>query len=433
MSTMKTRAAILVSGLMLQIWLLSPVYALDKLTLERAITLAANNDHRSSQLQQLEMSAQEMSKSSGQLPDPVIKIGAKNLPTDTFSFDQEPMTQFSIGISQQFPPGDSLLFKQEINALEAGVWSAKENLRKLEVRKLTRQSWFETYYWQNAIRVLETDKVLFQQLLQITHSLYSVGKKQQQDVLGAELEISRLHERIIQAHENLQLSKLQLARWTGDTNSMVSVSDRYEPIVAPFSMQPSPNELSQILVRHPLLQQMDKKVEQSKKSVELAEQSYKPRWGIDAAYGYRDGENFDGSERADFFSVMVNVDMPIFVDKRQDKSVSSKRYARAAQQAGYLDLLREQTIALLTQYEKWKQLKLRRQLYEESMLSQSTSQTKATLNAYQSDATDFSELMRAYLGNQRTQLDYQRLIANEQQILAELHFLYGSEYPVPGV
>ncbi len=41
------------------------------------------------------------------LPDPMLSLGFANLPTDTFDFDQEPMTQFKVGVSQVFPRGDS--------------------------------------------------------------------------------------------------------------------------------------------------------------------------------------------------------------------------------------------------------------------------------------------------------------------------------------
>jgi hypothetical protein len=37
------------------------------------------------------------------LPDPVLRLGAANLPTDSFAFNQEAMTQFQVGLSQAIP------------------------------------------------------------------------------------------------------------------------------------------------------------------------------------------------------------------------------------------------------------------------------------------------------------------------------------------
>ena len=40
---------------------------------------------------------------AGALDDPRLGIGVANLPTDTFSFNQEPMTQKQLFIAQKFP------------------------------------------------------------------------------------------------------------------------------------------------------------------------------------------------------------------------------------------------------------------------------------------------------------------------------------------
>ena len=44
---------------------------------------------------------------AGSLPDPKLNIAAGNLPLDTFDVNQEAMTQFTVGVSQAFPRGDS--------------------------------------------------------------------------------------------------------------------------------------------------------------------------------------------------------------------------------------------------------------------------------------------------------------------------------------
>mgnify|MGYP002067641612 CR=1 FL=1 len=50
---------------------------------------------------------------AGALEDPRLGIAVLNLPTDTFRFDQEAMTQFKVGISQVFPRGDSRALLQQ--------------------------------------------------------------------------------------------------------------------------------------------------------------------------------------------------------------------------------------------------------------------------------------------------------------------------------
>ncbi len=43
---------------------------------------------------------------AGSLPDPQVGFSFSNFPTDTFAFDQEPMTSFDLFFTQKFPfPG----------------------------------------------------------------------------------------------------------------------------------------------------------------------------------------------------------------------------------------------------------------------------------------------------------------------------------------
>ena len=44
----------------------------------------------------------ESAVAEAELPDPQLRFGALNVPTDSFDLDQEPMTQVQIGLRQQF-------------------------------------------------------------------------------------------------------------------------------------------------------------------------------------------------------------------------------------------------------------------------------------------------------------------------------------------
>jgi len=41
----------------------------------------------------------------GQLMDPKLRVGAVNVPVDSFSLDAEDMTMLEVGVSQEFPAG----------------------------------------------------------------------------------------------------------------------------------------------------------------------------------------------------------------------------------------------------------------------------------------------------------------------------------------
>ena len=92
------------------IWLLlsislAPAVDAASLDLPAAETMALERDARLAGLAERRQALQEDAVAAAQLPDPQLRFGALNLPTDSFAVDQEPMTQIQLGLRQQFPRG----------------------------------------------------------------------------------------------------------------------------------------------------------------------------------------------------------------------------------------------------------------------------------------------------------------------------------------
>ncbi len=399
-----------------------------KWDVQTAVAMAVQRDQVIQQLAKQALAASEKAISTNQLPDPTLNLSAKNLPTDTFDFDQETMTQLVVGISQMFPAGDSLKIRRDIQEQQGAIFSQQAELRKLSIIKMARQGWYEVFYWLKAVEILEKDKALFEKLLKITQSMYSVGRKQQHDIIRAELEIGRLQERLVLAKHNVKVYQEQLARWSGEDALFQHWPADFARENANTLLSYSRQELASILKNHPLLQAIDKTTNQKQLTVKLNEQSYQPQWGIDISYAYRDGENINGGNRADFASAMINVQLPLFQANRQDKSLSASRYELEAQRHHHIDALRHQIAEFYAERMRLIDIQARISLYQQQLLQQSSQQARSTLTAYEADTTDFAELMRAYLTDQQTQLAYQRLIIDEQKQVATLHFLAGTDH-----
>ena len=105
------------------------------LTLDEAVAAAQRNDPwlAGSELRQQAIEAQ--STAAGSLPDPIVNLGFANLPTDSFDFDQENMTQFKVGVAQVFPRGDSRLLDQKrLALLSPSSYREKRDLAILSLR-----------------------------------------------------------------------------------------------------------------------------------------------------------------------------------------------------------------------------------------------------------------------------------------------------------
>ena len=413
------------------------------LTIEQAQIMAVSDDSGIAQFQHKSKAARFESVAKGQLPDPILIVGAQNIPTDTFKFDQEPMSQFKVGIKQMFPQGDTLSLRENKLNTQASLLEDKAQARYLKISRQVRSVWLEIFYWEQASQILNQDKALFQQLLEVTRSLYSVGNVQQQDVLRAELELSRLHEKIIKATRKSETQRALLSRWIGDAAIDVSWSKALPILRTPklgtvnildfvkpksgksrFSSQKTHQEISKYLQTHPILIDLEKQISVADHDVRISEQRYKPTWGVEFNYGYRDGVNNDGSDRADFVSAMVNVSLPLFSSTRQDKSVQGAVYRKESQKNVHQDTLRQMVGEVQTLLRRLLQTEEQLELFDEEILTKATLHAESSLNAYQADAADFSEVMRAFISEQGDRLDYARLQTARLQLISDLKFYF---------
>lgn len=412
------------------------------LSIENAQKLAIDNDFGITQTLNQTQATKAEALSQGQLPDPVLLLGTQNLPTDTFKFDQEPMTQFKVGIRQMFPQGDTLSLKEDKLNVQASSLEGVAQTRYLTVSQKVRFLWLEVLYWERAKKVLKQDEALFKQLLEVTHSLYSVGNVQQQDVLRAELELSRLREKLIKAERQGETQRAQLSRWIGLPASVEAWPDNL-PIILPPEKMPAQisssnfeinadsnrQALFELLREHPMLLSLQRQVDVAERDIQLSQQLYKPAWGVELSYGYRDGQNNDGSDRSDFVSAMVNVSLPLFTSARQDKSVQGAVYRKEAQQNAYQDKLSEMVGQVQTLSRRLLQTEEQLALFDEQILTKARLHAESSLNAYQADAADFAEVMRAFISEQRDRLDYERLAVTRLQLISDLQFYFSTDIP----
>ncbi len=398
------------------------------LSLQQAEQLALENESGIQSQQWQAQALNEKSIADGQLMDPKIQFGIANLPTDSFSFDQENMTQFKVGIIQQFPSGDSLKIKKLKTKKQSELFNSKIANRKLTITKQIRINYLEIYYWEHARTTLEKNKKLFSQLVVIVQSMFSVGKNNQQDLIRAQLELSRLDDRLSQITQKINSQRSKLSRWIGHVNSKKLLTNDL-PLLDEYTqlhftkLNKDFSHLSQLFVFHPKIQQIDKQLEIKKKEIELIRESYKPAWGLNLSYGYRDNSP-NGKERSDFFSAGITMDLPVFTAKRQDKKLLSKQLQYDALQDQRLDMLKQLVAELAQQSDIEEQLENRHQLYISLILPQAKQQTQAALLAYQSDRGDFSDVMRAYIDDLNARLDERRIAVDHLQTKAKiLYFL----------
>ncbi len=390
------------------------------LTLAEAEDLALAAEPGQQAMQAKAASLEARAVVAGELPDPMLRVGINNFPVESGGFRTEGMTHAAIGLRQAFPAGRTREFSARQFDLLAVAMNENAATRNRNVLTAVRTAWLELYYWNQAHQLVAESRPFFDDLATVTRSLYAVGRKTQQDVLRAELELSRLEDRLIDIERQRSRAQAVLGEWVG--------SDAARP-VAPnlpgWDQVPELESMRTLLQEHPALRAADAQIEATGAGVDLANERSKPGWALDLGYSYREGMLPSGQPRSDFISIGVTVDLPFFRKKSVDGALSAALQERSAARSGREQTWRSLQSQLVAEHARWHDLTRRLSLYDRRILDQARDNAEASMLAYQSDRGDFADVMRAYIDNLNTRIEHIRLQVERAQSFAVLANLGG--------
>ncbi len=391
----------------------------ETLSLRQAETIALQADPLISSQLATANALENEATAAGTLPDPKFRLGMFNVPLDSFNLDENPTTQLRLGIQQAFPRGDMLDIQAERAAIRSRAALARaEDARRRILREL-REAWLNVYYQNEAARVIVDTKDLFSKLVKITEDQYAAGRANQQDVIRADLELSRLDDRHTKILSKQDQYRAVLAQWIGDA--------AWQTLDTSFPQLPQPklDDINAMITRHPAIQAMRDEVDAARKMTEMAKQDYSPGYNAFVEYRKRFGNNPDGSERNDLMAAMVTMDIPLFTANRQDKKVAANEELARAAQFRLDDKLR----TLKRMFEKnqamYQRSAERQQLYHDELLDSARENSQAALNAYQSGVTEFTTLMRAQITELDVRLNELRVRVDKAIAQARLLYITG--------
>lgn len=396
------------------------------LTLQAAEHHALQSDPAVLASQSRAAALQEQAIADGQLPDPTLGVGIYNLPLNDFSVTREPTTQFRTKIQQAFPRGDTLRYQRKRTEWLGKAETAEADMAAREIQSDLRQVFFELYYQKQAADVVARSRGLFQNLVEITRAHFATGRVSQQDVLQAQLELSRLDDKATQIDGNIEEQQARLTRWLGE-NAWLPI----DPVFPPLPDLPPLDELRETVKQHPAIQTASAKVEANQQMIKAAREQYKPGWNVGLEYRKRFGNDPDGSNRDDMMAAMVTVDLPVFTEKRQDKRLTSSRQNTEAAIQIREQRLRELRRMLESNYAQWKRLSAQEALYRERLLTEASDSAAAALNAYQSGTSEFDTLMRARITELDIKLNDLRVRVDRAKAQARLLYLLPKSNTTP--
>ncbi len=417
-----------------------PVVA-QTLSLEQALQLAIQYDpllkgnaHRKDRFN-------AEAEASSYWANPQVSASVQNLPTDGFAFDQEPMTQFKVGLKQQLPRGDENLYSQQKYQVMADQMSVESQARKAWLKREVTLTWLDWVYATRRIGLLDKEKSLLTQLLDFTDSRYSqgVGTAAQQDILQVRLALLSLDDKYVQAYQQKNEARSAFSKWFGapldesvsapltqstqDAIEVDAILNDSNLSLSSFLTVIENSEPFSILQHHPeaMLLQIQTQIEAQ--NVNIAREQTKSQWAFEASYGYRqDAQN--GASRADFVSLGVQVDLPFFNKSRQDASIAAAASKMSASETDFRLKVNELAANAEVLKSRLSALSERKALYETALIGETRQLSEAELTAYTTDTGDIGDVVNANLKQVQVQDDLLKIDIERARTLASLAYLY---------
>ena len=353
------------------------------------------------------------------LPDPKLTLRMANLPLDTFSFTQEGMTQMQVGISQALPFPGTLSLRKEAALHESLAAQDEVAEARLRLVKDVKTIWWNIFFIDRALETVQRNHALLQQFVTIAQTKYRVGKGIQQDVLLAQLELSKLMDTTISLKQQRhnQVVKLNTLLNRPPETAIVLADHEAEQTT---SLPPAERLQELALTNRPLLQASQKRVTAAEARVGLAHKLYYPDFTVGAVYGYRDGTNPDGSSRADFGSVAVSMNLPIFQSSRNDASLSQRVNEKSQRTSALLNSRNMVEKEVSTALNDFEQAAEQARLFKNGIIPQARLTVDSMMAGYQVGKVDFLNLVRSQTSLYNYETKYWRAYSASQQALARL-------------
>ncbi|APR66106.1 MAG: TolC family protein [Thalassolituus sp.] len=361
------------------------------LSLAQVQGLVLDNDQQLSSYQLRQQGLRAQQQSQGYWSAPRLGVGMLNVPLDSFSLSQEPMTQMQVTLSQALPRGNSVHLQQQKSAQQASAQGESLALRRAELRRDSALLWLDIARATEAETLVQRHEAHFRQLRSVVLSRYgNATNTRAQDLLRLDLELERLSERLLTLKQTRLEARARLNEWLPVDVQQLPLQLADAPEV--FSL--NPQDFTAHIEQHPAILLRQTLEQAADTAVALAREDEAPQWQLNAAYGYR-GDDMNGDDRADFVSLGVSVDLPWAIQGGTRHATKAKILEREALAAEREQILRH----LLSQADSISQRsQLQRQrldFYDQRLLPQLEQQRQAVQTSYANDDSDFTEVIRA--------------------------------------
>ncbi len=364
--------------------------------------------------------AKQVPAQASTLPDPqfVLQHVSVGSPRPFAGYSNSDFAYVGLGISQDLPYPGKLRLRGEIAKRDADVTQQRYESVRRAILAGVKMAYFQLGYLAKRQTILEGDGQLLEQVEQAAEARYRNGMGNQQDVLQAQLERTKLLREIttnqleagkVQAEIKQLLNRPQSSPHIETTElSETAIAYTYDQLLAAAQMN------------NPDIAGAQKMVERQGLQVDLAKKDFYPDFNLQYMWQRTDPTQF----RA-YYMLTLGVRIPIYRGRRQqpelaqaeaDQSRAKSEHEVQTQQIAFQ--LRQQFLSAEKSEELLK-------IYREGLIPQARAGLQAGMTAYQSNRRDFQALLASFLDVLKLDEEYWQTLSEHETALAQIEGVTG--------
>jgi len=365
--------------------------------------------------------ADHVASQAGALPDTQILLQHLSVgsPRPFAGYTNSDFAYAGLGVAQEFPwPGKRTL-RAQIARTQAGAMRTQSGAVSRIVIEQVKMAYFKLAYLQATLDILLRDDKLLVEMEQTAESRYRVGQGNQQEVLKAQLQHTRLLQEITVHHREqgqLQAQIKQLLGRAQDSPDIITEMLRERTLPASAS-----ELLQQAAQKNPEIHAREQMVQRADLQTDLARKEFRPDFGLQYIY-----QNTDRKFR-DYYMLTFTVTLPNRGRRRAELAEAMEnRQAAAAELSAEVQRrlaeVQEQYVIAKTSTEQLK-------IFREGLLPQAEATFRAATTAYQANRLDFETLLSSFRDVLDFEEQYQKELSEHESALARLESLTGATLP----
>jgi cobalt-zinc-cadmium efflux system outer membrane protein len=357
----------------------------------------------------------EMALSAERLPDPVLGLSVNSLPIEganRYSLSGDFMTSSSVSLMQTFTGANKRQARSTRFEREADATASMRSVQVTSLRTHTARAWFERYYQQQTLELLQRQRAAATLVVEATEAAYRGARVGQADVFAARAAVARIDDQRHVVRADLSNAESLLERWVGAAAA--------QPLSSPPRIDHTPvatHDLSQQLEWHPDIVLMGAKEQVALAEADLARQEKTADWSWSLMYSKRGGQFND--------MVSLGVSIPLQWDQknRQDRVLSAKLEKVEQVRAERAEILREQRSYVQRLLASWRSALTRLDGYDQTLIPLADERSQASEAAFRGGKGALALVLEARRMEIDTRLERLRIEQQTATLWAELAFL----------